>query len=359
MLVVNGILRKIKPEDVIDGEITLQDNIKSIGSWVLLSNNTIRKINIPDSVEEILKDAFNGCSSLAEVNVSDTVMELYNTFQNCKNLTKVNLPKKLKILGQYTFSGCESIKEITLPEGVEVIGEKAFFSCSKLEDIVLPESLKEIGPDAFKKCEKLKELNIPKKVKVMALDAISMCKALKKLSFNQKTRFNGELEDYSFKCMYLLKNGTMVLEDEIPEIKDIKYAIDFQDYQDFDLSYILNSKEKTSIMTLLDKVKKNKINIPIGFAKQLDENKMLKSFIENSNFKFFRNENPNLSEELKKTPLEEQLDFYKFANAIGCFSTKKVVDKNGVETETTLAQKSSSLLAQLLKHDGMKLRKIS
>lgn len=53
---------------------------------------------------------------------------------------------------------------------------------------------------------------------------------------------------------------------------------------------------------------------------------------------------------------EERLDFYKFASALGCFSTEKMLDKKGKETQVPLAQKATSLLAQLLKTDEMKLR---
>ena len=59
---------------------------------------------------------------------------------------------------------------------------------------------------------------------------------------------------------------------------------------------------------------------------------------------------------LLKFPEEERLDFYKFASALGCFSTEKMLDKKGKETQVLLAQKATSLLAQLLKTDEMKLR---
>lgn len=55
-------------------------------------------------------------------------------------------------------------------------------------------------------------------------------------------------------------------------------------------------------------------------------------------------------------PEEERLDFFKFASSLGCFSTEKMLDKKGKETQVPLAQKASSLLAQLLKTDEMKLR---
>jgi len=55
-------------------------------------------------------------------------------------------------------------------------------------------------------------------------------------------------------------------------------------------------------------------------------------------------------------PEEERLDFLKFATSLGCFSTEKMLDKKGKETQVLLAQKASSLLAQLLKTEEMTLR---
>lgn len=55
-------------------------------------------------------------------------------------------------------------------------------------------------------------------------------------------------------------------------------------------------------------------------------------------------------------PEEERLDFFKFANSLGCFSTEKLLDKKGKETQVLLAQKASSMLAIILKTEEMRLR---
>ena len=80
------------------------------------------------------------------------------------------------------------------------------------------------------------------------------------------------------------------------------------------------------------------------------------SFCENSDFRFFKNEIPKINDMLLDFPKEERLDFFKFASSLGCFSAEKMLDKKGKETQVLLAQKASSLLAQLLKTDEMKLR---
>lgn len=89
---------------------------------------------------------------------------------------------------------------------------------------------------------------------------------------------------------------------------------------------------------------------------ELVRNNCLNSLLEDTNFRFFKSELPKINDMLLDFPEEERLDFFKFASALGCFSTEKVLDKNGKETEVILAQKASSLLSQLLKTDDMRLR---
>ena len=85
------------------------------------------------------------------------------------------------------------------------------------------------------------------------------------------------------------------------------------------------------------------------------ENEISKDFYENSDFRFFKSEFGN---NIKGIPEKEKINFYKFAKSLGCFSKKKIMDKNGKETQIILAQKACSLLANLIKTDEMKLRKL-
>ena len=101
---------------------------------------------------------------------------------------------------------------------------------------------------------------------------------------------------------------------------------------------------------------KNKFNIPYVYGLALVKSGNTKSFIENSDFRFFKNEIPKINDMLLDFPEEEKIDFFKFANSLGCFSTEKMLDKKGKETQVPLAQKASSLLAIILKTDKIKLR---
>ncbi len=81
----------------------------------------------------------------------------------------------------------------------------------------------------------------------------------------------------------------------------------------------------------------------------------MNSFCENSDFRSFKSEFPDINDRLLDFPEEERLDFFKFANNLGCFSTKKMLDKQGRETQTTFSKKASTIMASLLKTEEMKL----
>ena len=65
------------------------------------------KNSLPSSVTYIDKEAFKGCSSLKELNLSD----------------------KLTAIGAYAFEGCTSLSKIYLGRGMERISKDAFNGC--------------------------------------------------------------------------------------------------------------------------------------------------------------------------------------------------------------------------------------
>lgn len=65
-----------------------------------------------------------------------TVLES-NSFQNCKQLERITLPKNIVILNNNIFSGCSKLKEIRLPASIIAIGNKAFYGCSALTSVTV------------------------------------------------------------------------------------------------------------------------------------------------------------------------------------------------------------------------------
>ncbi|MDE6746350.1 MAG: leucine-rich repeat domain-containing protein, partial [Oscillospiraceae bacterium] len=77
-----------------------------------------------------------------------TVLEEY-AFGGNETLTRVELPDSLITIGVSAFAFCKNLKSVVIPENVSEIGEEAFYSCESLESVSIPKNVSEIGEDAF------------------------------------------------------------------------------------------------------------------------------------------------------------------------------------------------------------------
>ena len=210
-------------------------------------------------------------------------------------------------------------------------------------EYTIPDSETEIPDDAFNGCISLKKIVMHSGIKTIG-----------------KRAFDG----LDFKYAYKTETGELVFSQELPKNKEeytdvVELEKITESLVGFDYGILLQSEKINEIANLSETLSKNKFSIPYSYGLALTESKEDKAFCENSKFKFFKSEIPNINDMLLDFTEEERRNFFKFANSLGCFSTEKMLDKKGKETQVFLAQKASSLLAQLLKTDEMKLRQIS
>ena len=52
------------------------------------------------------------------------------------------------------FNGCSSLAEIVIPDSVTTISSYAFSGCTRLTEITIPDSVRVIGAQAFRACDK-------------------------------------------------------------------------------------------------------------------------------------------------------------------------------------------------------------
>ena len=131
------------------------------------------RINLPETitdsegtiyrVKEIKENAFINCSELSNINIPRTIEVIgKNAFNKCERLECVNICSNslLKVIGEYCFFGCRYLRNINIPNTVEELGEGAFYKCFSLEEINIPENISEIKKCTFKECSNLQEVNI-------------------------------------------------------------------------------------------------------------------------------------------------------------------------------------------------------
>ena len=76
-------------------------------------------------------------------------------FEDCEELTSVELPQWIKKIGDRAFSLCSSLTSISIPSSVTEIGNWAFYGCSSLTEVRIPKGCN-VHESAFKDCTKVK-----------------------------------------------------------------------------------------------------------------------------------------------------------------------------------------------------------
>ena len=142
---------------------TLNEGTRVIGEGAFRRCLTLASSNIPGTVTEIGKGAFQGCGSLTTLTVSPdaSFTEIKEgTFSGC-SFRSINIPDTVTNIGRYAFSGCSNLSSFRFPANLTGIEDNAFYNCNSLTSARLPEGLTYIGYSAFEKCISLSELTLP------------------------------------------------------------------------------------------------------------------------------------------------------------------------------------------------------
>ena len=189
----------------IDGNLYTK-NGKSLIKYA--AGKTESTFNIPDSVTDISRGAFDGCSNLSSITIPASVTNIWgDAFNLCTSLTNVYylgtleqwcdvffaydksnpmyyadnlyidgkllegelvIPANVTTIGSHAFVGCTNLESISIPDSVTTIGEGAFYGCNRLTSIVIPDSVTTIGYRAFYGCYKLIEVYNQSELEIVA-----------------------------------------------------------------------------------------------------------------------------------------------------------------------------------------------
>lgn len=113
---------------------------------VSICNKTITELKASDlkSVTAIPSRFFMSCENLTKIELPDTVETIDSeAFEGCNNLVEAFLGS-VKTIGGYAFHGCPKLSNLNLGNSLEEIGGESLFGCG-LTSLILPNSLKKIG----------------------------------------------------------------------------------------------------------------------------------------------------------------------------------------------------------------------
>ena len=71
-----------------------------------------------------------------------------NAFADCKFLSRIELPKSLRLIGNGAFAYCEDLFDLFIPASVDFVGKGAFSGCYELGVICVSTSIQPDGWDS-------------------------------------------------------------------------------------------------------------------------------------------------------------------------------------------------------------------
>lgn len=152
-------------------------------------NSSITKINLPNTIREILGTAFKGCSQLTEIALPSSLVAIGTGSFAQTGLTHITIPAAVEII-RYdkqvsyggAFEGCESLETVVFEEdGCKLtnLPSDIFAGCIKLSSIVFPSSLNSIEAniigigDNKKGCEKMTSITLPENLLIIGNSAFA------------------------------------------------------------------------------------------------------------------------------------------------------------------------------------------
>ena len=127
----------------------------------------LTSFTIPNSVTSIEENVL-GMNNLTSITV-ETGNMVYDSRENCNAIIETNtntliagckktiIPNSVKNIGRAAFCGCSSLTSITIPDRVTSIERYAFQECTSLTSINIGNCVTSIEYEAFYGCTKLEE----------------------------------------------------------------------------------------------------------------------------------------------------------------------------------------------------------
>lgn len=153
----------------------------------------ITTVIVEEGIEVIGYSAFENCVNLTHVQLPSTLKRIgHDAFKNCQSLEQITLPSGLQRISENVFEYCTNLKSITIPDTVEKLGGSLFKNCYSLETVILPSALEEIPPYAFSGCRALRAITLPESVKKIRWYAFHGCQNLTDVTLSKKLSSVGE-----------------------------------------------------------------------------------------------------------------------------------------------------------------------
>lgn len=203
------------------GVLKIPEKCKSIGNNAFACCDNIKSVIVPDSVKSIGESVFERCYNLESIKLPDTLSDRIHTytFYMCTSLKSITIPNGIEVIDENAFNGCSSLTNVIIPNTVENIRFKAFSSCDSLTEINLPDSVTSINWQAFGRCKNLRKVNLGKNLTTIGSSAFENCETLEDIQIPSSVTSIGQ-DAFNNTKWYNSKDGLIYINDILYRYRD-------------------------------------------------------------------------------------------------------------------------------------------
>ena len=104
----------------------------------------------------------------------------------------VTIPHGVVCIGSGAFQRCQQLQKIIITDRVLYINDYAFANCEQLQSVTMSANLVTIGRHAFFRCTQIESIDLPEGVSSIGAGAFQHCKSLTKINIPFRVTFIGE-----------------------------------------------------------------------------------------------------------------------------------------------------------------------
>lgn len=209
--IVTGLAPSAEDETVLRIPYTYKGlPVVEIEQFAFENNKNITKVNLPAGITVIGREAFSGCTKLATVKIGAGVTEIgHAAFSGCAALTEITIPASVTTIDASAFENCANLGTVNmLPTSLNLLGEQVFSGCSSLESIRIPTLLPnmvsfdngkkeaninyKVGKNLFLNCALLQTVTFGAGVTAIDANAFANCTSLETISLPAGLTFIGQ-----------------------------------------------------------------------------------------------------------------------------------------------------------------------
>lgn len=132
-------------------KVSLPQSVKTIGQSAFEGCIQLKRIDLPKNVKTIDKRTFAGCINLSNFNIPDSVTFIWQeAFKGCKKL--IDQKDGVSYVDGWAIDCDTSVTDVSLRSSTVGIAAYAFQDCKKLTHLTIPRRLKMICFSAFAGC---------------------------------------------------------------------------------------------------------------------------------------------------------------------------------------------------------------